>query len=511
LKASPKIWTGLVSAIFLQAAIWGHADTPTDSAPATTSTAPVSPHDQLMAQANQDAIAGKMDKAVGEVSVAIQMNEQDAAAYELRGAIYIHLKIWDKAERDYTSANKISPDPAYQYKIAEIRYLQKDYDNARPLYAALESDNRLGDLALFRVYLCDMLGYHRSIAATDLALIDQKPKNPSHFYAHGIQCLFEGKRADANKLFAAAGEYFGKTVEANYLSAWIEAQDLNSELATFTTRDGRTFTKARVFLESGGLRVLGTDGWVTVPMDQLPDDLSVFSADVRAQILHQRDRTASAPPTASPVTFTTKSGQTYENVRWEVGDDGLSVLTPDSWRTVPFTDLPADTSSFPKDLQTALRQKREAVAPAVSEVISFTTRDGRHFDNVRAELADTGVRVLTDEGTTTISARDLPGDLSPFPAPWRVPLRAAAAAAAPARATIVSFTSKTGQHYDDVRAAIEDGGLRLTTPDGLIQVPWKQVPDDLSPFPPDWRDPIAAAKKIAANPSKGAEPQAMSP
>ncbi|HEY9011013.1 MAG TPA: hypothetical protein VIN06_08335, partial [Devosia sp.] len=60
---------------------------------------------------------------------------------------------------------------------------------------------------------------------------------------------------------------------------------------------------------------------------------------------------------------------------------------------------------------------------------------------------------------------------------------------------VVSFTTRRGKHYDNVRATLDDKGLDVLGPNGWVLVSFDQVPDDLSPFPSTWREPLAAGRK----------------
>lgn len=575
MKTAKLFSLALTGALLLPAGASGQARTTSGSSPPPASGLD---RDHLLDQARDDASNGKYDQAVGEITLALQMNDKDAGAYEQRAELYSTMKLWDKAARDYTAANKISPDPAYKYKLGEIQYVQKRYDEARPYFTGIQSDSRLGELARYRVFLCDLFGAHESIAAGDLAVIDRNPKSVGYYYANVAYHLYHGERLEANKLLAQVDQAFDKDVRAPYILAVIEAQNFLGDLATFKSKDGRQFVQSRVFVEGNRLRVLTKDGWIALSLDQLPDDLSDFPSMVQEQLTRLRQHASVIAPSTSLITFTTKAGKTYDNVRWSVEDEGLSVLTPDGWTVVPFSQLPDTYSSFPKDLQDALQQRRSSSPASAVESISFITRDGRRFDDVRARLGDDGLSVLTADGWTTVpfsqlpedrscfpkelrdalqqrpylaatdstlnvstvsfttrngrrydDARarldddglsvlgtdgwvtipfsDLPADLSPFPAGWRDQLRAAASVPDTSdRPGVISFTTKSGKHYDDVRAALEDDGLRLTTPDGLTHVPWKDVPDDLSVFPSGWRTKIAAAKKAAVAPTTAISP-----
>ena len=140
--------------------------------------------------------------------------------------------------------------------------------------------------------------------------------------------------------------------------------------------------------------------------------------------------------------------------------------------------------------------------------LSFTTRQGKTYTNVHAELGREGVRVLTPDGWIAVAYLDLPDDLSAFPPSWQTDIkdRRIEAENDASAMQVVSFTTRHGVHYADVRASMEKSGLRLVTSNGLVAIPYNQLPTDLSPFPPSWRDAITAhATETAQN--KPASPQ----
>lgn len=472
--------------------------------PATNSTAqaPPSVADEtrdLLSKASGHLADGNLNQAMNEANLAIQLDSHNASAYELRGSIYIQQKLWDRAERDYAIADKISPDVAYKYKLAEIKFLQKAYDDARPRFVKLQGDERLGDLATYKVFLCDLFGGHETLSARELGALDQAGKKPSYYYCHAAWDLYHNQKAEANKWFASADHLFDSSTSELYISSLIEAQRFRPDLATFITKDGRQYAQARVVLEETGLRASTSQGWVTVPLEQLPDDLSGFPEELREQIAKRRVALAAATNPISLLSFTTKLGQSYDHVRWSVEDAGLSVLTPDGWITVPFGQLPADLSSFPPDLRQTILQKRQSAqnAPTRNAQVSFTTREGKKYDQVKASLTEYGLRILTPDGWIVVPFGELPADLSVFPADWR-PQMLAQHPSTPDDLfgmKLVSFTTRKGKHYDQVRAAMEGTGLRLLTSQGLIAVPFNQLPDDLSVFPEEWRKKIAARQK----------------
>ena len=467
-----------------------------------TTTAPDSINRWLSESAERLA-AGDYEGAIRDASLALQLDPKNPAAYEARGSIYIQEKLWDRAERDYAAAAKLSPDVVYKYKLAQIAFYKKTYEDAASRFAALESDPNLGDLAFYEAFLSEVLGNHAAKAQSDLARRDQMPEGPSLYYCHAAWDLFLGDHAGASKAFGTADKLYDQTICKRYLTSLIETRRFQLATATFTDRNGTAYNDTSVFLESSGLRVLTKLGWITLTLDQLPEDLSAFPVDLREQIDRKRAKKPStgAPPSESVLTFTTLSGRHYDRVHWSLQASALSVLTPDGWIALAFAELPTDLSSFPPELQQAIAKKRQlaqAPLPTGPTAITFTTKPGKSYQDVKALLAKDGVHVLTADGWIAVPFRELPDDVSPFPSDWRDAIADGRTGAAEDAGgmRVVSFTTRRGVHYDQVRAAMEKGGLRVLTPDGLIAVPFNQLPTDFSMFPPEWRETLAT--KIAA-------------
>jgi len=454
--------------------------------------------DSLLSESAQRLSDGDDEGAIRDASLALQLDPKSAAAYEARGSIYIQERLWDRAERDYTSASKLSPDVVYKYKLAQIAFYKKTYEDAASRFAALESDPHLGDLAYFESLLCELLAGSDAKAYRDLTRRDQMPAGPSLYYCHAAWDLYHDDHAGASKAFATASKLYDQSTCERYIASLIETRRFQLASATFADRNGTAYNNASVFLETGGLRVSTQKGWITLTLDQLPDDLSAFPVDLREQINHRRTVKAATPAATPPslLTFITQSGRRYEEVHWSLQDGALSVLTPDGWIALAFADLPTDLSTFPAELQQAIAERRRlapAAIPMEKTPVTFTTKLGKNYFDVKALLAQDGVHLLTQDGWITVPFRELPEDLSPFPAEWKDAITTGRESAATdtSGTRVVSFTTRRGVHYDQVRAAIEKGGLRVLTPDGLIAVPFNQLPRDLSMFPQEWRETLA--------------------
>ena len=107
----------------------------------------------------------ELDTELGRLSARLKENPYDAITYAQRGSIYAEKKSWDQAESDFRTAliyNNTLAKAAFD--LAEMEFQQKKYDSARPGFDALKQDPNLGDLATYKVFLCDMLGGHEGVA-----------------------------------------------------------------------------------------------------------------------------------------------------------------------------------------------------------------------------------------------------------------------------------------------------------------------------------------------------------
>jgi hypothetical protein len=284
-----------------------------------------------------------------------------------------------------------------------------------------------------------------------------------------------------------------------YLAPLVNSSVLHPLIVTFTTKPGDQYDRVKAYVENNGLRISSPKGWITIPFDQLPDDLSPFPAEMRKQIVEKHQTAPETDNGASRQSFTTKQGEKYNEVRVSIESDGLKVLTPDGWITVPFNQLPDDLSPFPVEMRKQIAAKRKTITEAGRDTrfLSFTTKQGKEYDQARVFMEDDGLQVLTPDGWITVSFEQLPKDLSPFPAEWREQIAAKRQTALKAGkdTSLLSFTTKKGKEYDQVRVSMEDDGLQVLSPDGWITIPFKQLPDDLSMFPAELRKQIAAKRQ----------------
>jgi hypothetical protein len=159
---------------------------------------PMSPGALLFSQATELAAHKDFNGALDKVNAAILADPKMAEAYSLRASIYIRGQLWDKAEADYHAALQIDPKNAkMKYNLAELYFLQKKYDAARPDFAELQQDPDVGDLSAYKVFLCDLFGGKEAAAAKELDVFNDVGSNASYYFANLAWCLYHKKVEDA--------------------------------------------------------------------------------------------------------------------------------------------------------------------------------------------------------------------------------------------------------------------------------------------------------------------------
>lgn len=195
------------------------AASPPVSMPATNSApAPTAP-----AQEQSGEIAGilndvvhllaqnQSDAALEKVNLAIRLAPQDRDSYGLRAGIYAKKEMWPQAEQDYRKVLQIDPANApAKFDLAEIKFRQKLYDQARPDFVALEKDDSLGDLAGFKVFLCDLAAGHVDVAARELDAFNQVGENASYYFANAAWSLSHHKTEEGRGWLASAVQIFAE-------------------------------------------------------------------------------------------------------------------------------------------------------------------------------------------------------------------------------------------------------------------------------------------------------------
>ena len=162
---------------------------------------------------------GRFDEDIAKVSEVIEREPANLKAYILRGDLYAKKKQWDQAGQDFLAAQKINPQNSLaKFDLAEIQLMQKQFDAARPGFDALVKDPEMGDLAAYKVFLCDLYGGHQEAAAKELQAFDVAGANASYYYSHAAWALYNKETAEGRRWIRSALYIYTAQKNHNYSS-----------------------------------------------------------------------------------------------------------------------------------------------------------------------------------------------------------------------------------------------------------------------------------------------------
>jgi tetratricopeptide (TPR) repeat protein len=177
----------------------------------------VDPSSHAMAVAIGKMNANDVNGALDKLTEAIKLNPKNSAAYVLRASIYCQKKLWTQAEEDFAAAGAIDPrNVVIKFNEVEVKFLQKQYDAARPGYAALADDPDMGDLAKYKVFLCDLFGGHEDAAAKELDAFNKAGENASYYFSNAAWDLYHKKIEDARGWLISASHIYAPQKNGYY-------------------------------------------------------------------------------------------------------------------------------------------------------------------------------------------------------------------------------------------------------------------------------------------------------
>jgi len=171
----------------------------------------------MLNDAVQFLTKGQDDAALEQVNLAIRIAPQDPDTYAMRAGIYAQKKLWIRAEEDYQKVLALDPSnvPA-KLDLAEIKFQQKLFDPARADFVSLEKDDNLGDLASYRVFLCDLAAGHTVAASKELDAFNQVGSNASYYYANAAWALAHHKTEEGRGWLDSASRIFAPNKVNSY-------------------------------------------------------------------------------------------------------------------------------------------------------------------------------------------------------------------------------------------------------------------------------------------------------
>jgi Tfp pilus assembly protein PilF len=183
-----------------------------DGGPRTAGPSLTSPIEQArvkIADSVKKMNANDVDGALADLTQALQLKPDSAFAFVLRGSIYSQKKMFPEAEADFKSAQKFDPDNVViKFNLAELKFMQKHFDEARTGFLPLQKDSDMGDFALYKVYLCDLFAGHEALAKSELDAINNKGDDASYYFGNAAWDLYHKNTDDARNWLVSASHIY---------------------------------------------------------------------------------------------------------------------------------------------------------------------------------------------------------------------------------------------------------------------------------------------------------------
>jgi hypothetical protein len=183
-------------------------DTPESSSPSQSTPPSVSPPDSKSDTPLDPAKLEQLDAEVEDAAAILKKDPSNVVAYLQRGNAYGNERRWDLARSDYQKALAVDPKcTTASFNLSEMEFMQGHYDTARPGFLAIVNNTDYGDLAKYRVFLCDLFGGHEQAAAKELAVFNEVGSEASYYFANVAWSLYH-KKPDSQSWWKSATEIF---------------------------------------------------------------------------------------------------------------------------------------------------------------------------------------------------------------------------------------------------------------------------------------------------------------
>ncbi len=188
----------------------GATNAPAANAPAAKApAAKVDAASQAIAEAAVKMDANDLDGAIAKLTDAIAANPKLSGPYVFRASVYCQKKMWPEAEADFKAASAIDPtNVVIKFNLIEVKFNQKEYDKARAGYATLTGNPQMGDLAAYKVFLCDLLAGHDAVAKKERDSFDQVDSKPSYYFSNAAWALVHKDTEGARSWLVSAANIY---------------------------------------------------------------------------------------------------------------------------------------------------------------------------------------------------------------------------------------------------------------------------------------------------------------
>jgi len=159
--------------------------------------------------ASEPVDGSQSNDALDAINITLKSDPKNLYAYLNRAAIYSQKKLWPQAGSDYQTVLQLdSNNFIAKFNLAEIKFQQKEYDDARAGFIALQNNSENADLAKYKVFLCDLFNGNEAVAAQELDAFNRIGTNASYYFGNAAWDLFHKKPEKARGLVASANRIY---------------------------------------------------------------------------------------------------------------------------------------------------------------------------------------------------------------------------------------------------------------------------------------------------------------
>ena len=173
-----------------------------------------------------------LETALKFLEMAEQAKPNQANSVNLRGAIYTRKRDWAQAQNAFEEALKLQPDlPMAQFNLGEVLFLNNKYKEARDRFQIFLNSQPKNDLALYKIFLCDLFGDQKSKAEEFLATLQPNPGSPIYYFSKAAEAFIKGDKNAGMEFVASAYRIYPSEANATFADSLVEKGYLSGEAA----------------------------------------------------------------------------------------------------------------------------------------------------------------------------------------------------------------------------------------------------------------------------------------
>lgn len=187
-------------------------------------------YDEFYAMAAKAFANGEYEKALENLAQAEKVRPNQTQSHNLRGAIYLKRKEFEKAKVSFQKALRFEPhSKMFRYNLAQVYFDQKLYSEAKKLLEPIYEENKNDQQTLYMLFLCNLLLNNKSSVQKILASIKKDSETPLFDYCHAAKEFQESNPANAMKFVESAFRDYSHEQNANFSYPLIELGYLKGE------------------------------------------------------------------------------------------------------------------------------------------------------------------------------------------------------------------------------------------------------------------------------------------